>query len=1256
MFHNSYFNECKRHKDRAGITGKIGLTRANYKIIPQSWFNSNSSMMFHTLFRNPYIQKTDNYIHSIMDYGSKLYNKKYYKTLNNNLSDSYHEVVDRGYQIFSGFLWLRCDIGSRYATKRFRTFRNLTSYKDIIPYDKEILGHTPAIHRLSGKANYFIKSSIYNVFPLSHFQNDRAINSRAMPDITQLAHTSTDHTPWELHNSPVRYFQTYPRNFEKLMFSHIQSNLGLDIARSYKENYKTNEEILEDGGSKVNWKIKLLDDPEIPSQADTHLRTYEKLTHNYNSAYLPMFFGLESNDNLNNPMQGSGFKNHNIYNYLNAWCVENEFDFFGALVDIGEGPFSTPSSGGRHGFGEIFSGIESNMFNRTSLYRNTWSYREKRKQFFPATHIKLKNQAYESYRANTFMLADTNRFIKYMGNAIHYTYGAGPTTDRYRLNNYRNIKPAYRDNKNYEWTPATLPEQDHLKVWSDVANDVFPIRYEWYNVQNGALDHSATQLMDRNYAGYGVFHYTNIGRTLDYTYPNFKYLNVSIDNTMLTCKPAHRVEDDGSRNDKFYHLDRRAYLYHYFKDNTYKQHINNRSMDLGPMINLNEYGFHKGPDTINATFNYTNLEFTTSGNFRFSNFSDITFFRNGMTYTKWNGAIDLLSFSIYNYGSLFRHIGINAMGDADYNTNASSPALRATGKNLDGIPLNMFGIFTGDIATTNNANVVLGTVPQFTDWASGNNNITPEFADDPNTPIPDAYSQGNFEVKDPYLFVKNANELFKYDLSKFAFDQTNTLAPYLDNSNNSNVTTFINNLKSLKYPDGSNFNAKELYNKRTTFYPFNSFAFFTPTILDENTFVNNAIGINNTGRFGGYLNNPIQEFNSPINNGIEYRLGFNRTFRSGLGLSLLAEKGGVDGPYGIGESDLTTYTENYSGWGNNAPVVPQKTRINQMPILVKTAGIIEDWNMYFYKELADTTKPSLMNYAEIEHRVWERDELVSLSTGRPFKQNFLFQTTDKNIGFAPITLPKKLSQNEDEKELYENKIKLIGDENDPIAEVKTLREPEGHFKVETTTARDFTSSNLNIITPDALGSNEYTTTNNLYSTILPNDIANMFGANISANTLLGNSYTNTGYSVFSNQNGLDKFKHPYTNTRHVFNKEAFCGVSVFQYDGKRTNGGLNNTSSNGGYNGLLEDTIKHNSCLIDQTLRKFGILNLTRYGKDPTDYMPDFEVNKDYTIVEEYGRCRKYMSRITNMYEDEEFLSSNQQPTSTPAPTTIPLD
>ena len=128
--------------------------------------------------------------------------------------------------------------------------------------------------------------------------------------------------------------------------------------------------------------------------------------------------------------------------------------------------------------------------------------------------------------------------------------------------------------------------------------------------------------------------------------------------------------------------------------------------------------------------------------------------------------------------------------------------------------------------------------------------------------------------------------------------------------------------------------------------PFNSFMIFTPNqyMTSNQVYRNNWAGVDdkyNTYHttFGGYFNNPIQEFNTPINNGLEYRLGYNPSFRAGMGLSLLAEKGNLMKPGTIGDRDyLNCYGHNYTGWGNMAPYVAQKMNMRTTVCLTTNAS------------------------------------------------------------------------------------------------------------------------------------------------------------------------------------------------------------------------------------------------------------------------------------------------------------------------------
>ena len=1109
--------------------------RSRYKIDPLSWFNSSSSMMYHTMFRMPYFQINNNFLNY-----KKHHYHKYYSGITHRTFGWYRHMINGGYIKWS---WFRDYNYATYGNVYHESFHHWPNFVDY----NTIKDQTPSLSTTLNE-NLNNAPSFRNSYSETWY--------RDVSDISYLADYNIH--PWEAYKSTSYYYLEYAIKGDD-QIKYIQDGLGLMLPKLEKEKYKTKEE-LRNNDLGLKWTINMLDGAEIKSQSEEKIKTYEKLTHQYNSAYLPMFAGLKSNSFYGKTSNGT----KTVYTYLEQWCVELELAWWGNGNDItlntnynqSSQPLRVGTSEDTRSSMGFFSGLESNIMalKETS---NSWTYdnriRGDSKIYYS---IKFYHKPHDNYRNYTMMLADTNRYIKYMGEGIHYTHQTQhnlittpSTTSKSQAipNQYRGHLPINRRSKTYEWLPKNAPATDHEKVWSDVANDAFPIRKDWYDVPNNTIKESISQLAGQTYGGYGVYHHTFYGRENDYTFPNYHYLKLGADTSIFAQDPRYRVEDDGSRNDKYYLLDRRGYLYHYFMDDKPKHHINHRTMDLGPNIDLTEYGITRTIQACKTWFNYNSLKMDSN----WFNGAIGTLHNYGMAYTKWNGAIDLLSFSIHNFNSLMTRMKIFGDNISDYNSNPSAPAVRDE-RDLNGIPLNMFGVFSGDIAEFTGTGNLTSRTLTFTDKAAAS----------PNDVIPDCYRKGqSVEVLDtPYMFTKGPNELFKYDFEKLAFDQTDTLKPYLSNNDQAAVSTFVNNLKNLTYPDGNRFNAFELGNKRSILYPFNAIPFFTPNILDTNDYVNKAIGINNTGLFGGYLNNPIQEFNSPINNGLEYRLGFNRGYNAGMGISLLAEKGGVDGPYGIGESDLTTYTDGYSGWGNGAPYLVQRQKIAFMPVLT-TLGHLAEYNALVCKHRTHngyassdihTVRFSKKNTSDSELIVKQASEFYTkdlnytLPTERPIENGeavvlrvsqastFHYNTS----GLYTYSKPSKISLLEFQGLTTDDKHKYLTT-NHYLSSSYRVSEYENFTPTLSSSSNDITFLNATTSHIDYIVNNKFSDT--FSGTTYASDMSEKYLACSSSNDVTlsvtnvsGNNYKNTD-SIDIGAHG-DKYKENFYGTRrHIIN-------------------------------------------------------------------------------------------------------------------------
>ena len=896
------------YPDRKRLNEADVLTgfRANYKQNPQTWFNQGSSFLYQTLNRIPLIE------------------------------DDLDKVI-----IF--------DLGE----------------------NGRVNGSVAEVMMTQGINTRLLQDS--NSKPVNYVYVNR--------QMTEVVHfKSSYYTGTETHEYLIDV-----TNKKFLVNRELQYNLGLNISRSKVQTYKNPrlntqsvQEIQNTIGDpivtnmdfqKPEYVLRLNGLPEITHPGETDdkaivfqtekIKTYRKLMQDYNSGYNPMFFGYDdlsihtsfvTHYDVNN--SNHGFFNGTLsYNIYLRYMTGNKFLPFDSSLDVN--------------FHSMLDTKRAIKVGLDRLYDNAAIYSSR-----------LANIPIHGYDSYTFLLADTNRYVKYLGEGITYSrydktdyeegspYLKDSQTD-YGLSQYSVfINPSLRNYtfpilrtihiSKYDWTALytenygrnilTVASYDNgtfedthtvnanprdfdgkMINTRNIPNDVFRINTYFNRSHDGHFHYPLeyNPYLDHNNLGIYKrprpyqYNFTAFGKYGGYHSNSGFYISSPMD--MLSHSDIRYTQTNTSSNDQYTSnitpfrvshpvntIDMRSYLFYYelqdpnntFRNPVHNHFINHMHLDIGPSIDMREYGISQ--DSI-AMSEITALDKKPS---RYINRI------NGKNYHNYNGAFNPII-----------EATTNQLHDLDYDKTFTAHILFSK-------PYGSIHLYNGLLNLNNNDEYRLDT-GDVQNFAFNDKKIS-VFAGTSDT----GYSYPDQEQQ--YGYLRRLNEGHIVDPSSHAKYNIGNLMNYTVNEEGVNYHNNFNGINDILRLAGS----------MNYMMPFNSFMIFTPNqyMTSNQVYRNNWSGVDdkyNTYHttFGGYFNNPIQEFNTPINNGLEYRLGYNPSFRAGMGLSLLAEKGNLMKPGTIGDRDyLNCYGHNYTGWGNMAPYVAQKMNMRTTVCLTTNAS------------------------------------------------------------------------------------------------------------------------------------------------------------------------------------------------------------------------------------------------------------------------------------------------------------------------------
>ena len=898
------------YPDRKALNEADVLTgfRANYKQNPQTWFNQGSSFLYQTLNRIPLIEEDlDKVILFALGENGRE---------NNNVSD----------------------------------VMNLQNI------------------------NVSLKSNT-NSKPVNYVFVDRPI--------TEVVHFKSSYYNG---NEPLEYLIDIT-NKKALVNREIQYNLGLNISRSKVQTYKNprlntqsvqeiqntlgNPTVTNMDFQKPEYVLRLNGLPEITHPGETDdktivfqtekIKTYRKLMQDYNSSYNPMFFGYDDLSlhtslvtHYDPNSDNWGFYNGTLsYNVYLRYITGNKFQDYNYTEDVD--------------FHSLLDTKRAINVGINQTYDNTYASKTSR----------VGNLAIHNYDSYTFLLADTNRYVKYLGEGITYSrydkirYRPGNTsilTDfkmKGRSGYYSSfIYPSLRHYSfpfirtvhvdQYEWTalytenysqhvldkdPGTNGNFEDRHTFQEdprnldgkyinsrnIPNDIFRI-HTYYNRShdghfkypmeyNPAFDPNTSSWENKPrpyqypftaFGKYGGYH-SNSGFYISSPMDMLSHIETQWSDFRITNNDQDTSNVRPFRaNHPVNTIDMRSYLFYYevqnpnlnYKNPVHNHFINHMHLDIGPSIDMREYGISQ--DSV-AMSEITALHRKPS---RYINRV------NGKNYHNYNGAFNPII-----------EATTNQLHDLDYDKTFTAHILFSK-------PYGSIHLYNGLLNLNNNDEYRLDT-GDVQNFAFNDKKISVfGGTSDTNYSYPDQEQQ--------YGYLRRLNEGHIVDPSSHAKYNIGNLMNYTVNEEGVNYHNNFNSINDILKLAGS----------MNYMMPFNSFMIFTPNqyITSNQVYRNNWSGVDdkyNTYHttFGGYFNNPIQEFNTPINNGLEYRLGYNPSFRAGMGLSLLAEKGNLMKPGTIGDRDyLNCYGHNYTGWGNMAPYRTQKMNMRTTVCLTTNAS------------------------------------------------------------------------------------------------------------------------------------------------------------------------------------------------------------------------------------------------------------------------------------------------------------------------------
>lgn len=763
-------------------------------------------------------------------------------------------------------------------------------------------------------------------------------------DISELLVRDTDNYDVQNGFATREYRRDITKKFD-LVIREIQNNLGLSIPKrkKYYMSYPTGNT----AGSldRLPSKIEFNNKAELLSTLNTKeskIITYEKLTQEYNSAYNPMFFGYKE-CSLNEKDPYSFFLCNEItyqtyMRYYTGKPYPSSYTRYNSNVSNG-----IPSS---LRYCADQSNSNAGQMDALKEFNNNWLF-----------SLKLFNHPTHAYDADTLLLADTNRYLKISGEGYNYSAEEVKEPVYYNYNFYKTnfigkanspthrssmINPYtrffnYKPVAQYDFSTNDINILLNSYLFSDPKN-VF-ITYKFLvseydnqsyinNLPNNRNIPNDAVLFKTLMPGTnenGVFSDTNNekGYYLEPSQPrkadsNFRYSGMyfKISETNgnklvkdILMEPITHIEGGMFKWFATTYIDMRSYLYHYDVVSTRKNKgelldkhfLNHATIDIGPSIDMREYAMNLDNyalPTFNTYLKHRSIIGTSYNNRNGSFNPDVNFYNFLMDSLMLGLSKRTVDSGTKKYYNPIGITAVKSLTTGDYDKPIT---------NDNNISQNIYntGIYSGTRFNNYNYNI------------------------DPNSKL-EAWnlSKGKRENYFGNAFINpfDDEEIISKRLEYYYKRSKIIPDPYTDGY----YIGYLNFTYSLMSP----------FNTKMIFMPYPKQYYEGMDNYLERS--NNYYHID----FAGYMGQPIDEFNTPVNNGLLYRLGFNQSFRTGLGLTILAEKGNLSKPSLIGHTDyLRTFTHNYSGWGNNQNHTAQRDRM--MTTLALSCNARESKYSYF---------------------------------------------------------------------------------------------------------------------------------------------------------------------------------------------------------------------------------------------------------------------------------------------------------------------
>lgn len=720
-----------------------------------------------------------------------------------------------------------------------------------------------------------------------------------------------------------------------LVNREIQSNLGLTVSRSEMSHFKNLEAYGEFGDATISKSLFMKPEYTIKINSDSSLGTktsgYRRLSADFNSSYMPMYFGVDDYS-VDGRDEVNGFKhkkmNYNIYTkyftnrYFSSTDVDPVLHFSkGYIAEDLERPNDANVST------EIISGTGDEPHYRY------WRHA-------PRTANIPKN----NYESHTILLADSNKYLDREFGVMTLLFSPSVSTETGVMKdvNYLGMKRRFfTENKSGLGVSSVLRPNDLLGS--------FPS----YQFQSGTTSMTSAMAVNKGGSGWPV----DFDRYEFLKGSNgYGYNNGNNDVPWVSVYPNDNLEVliEGNLKSSMCLVNDDIYSYIYNKtSNPNDIFMNHLMMDIGPSIDMRNYLMVRDSKSVAHIENVPWVNAVGGPRKK-------EYLVYSTSYMSHHGSMNVLMYS---------HIQTDFGCIYIYNPSDGAFPRR---------PLI-------DIGTTNKLHAQSWEF----DYTTYNLDSSRTHSDD------DFMTKGIVFVKKDGLHVTGKTGSFKAG-SNPVLVSTNETFPLTDALRLQAYTKLNSSLDGNSSYGGTDilrYGIPSLITSRSSIYPYNAIVSYVTDRYDSLMSYPGA----GVFTFAGTMINPVSLFNTPFNNAINYRLGFNPSHRAGQGLSMLCEnQNATVFNNSTGVNYLNTTTDSYAGFGNNAPYVTQKTNMKTIVALTTNASYSK-YSLY---------RPLLKKIVERSTRA--REDVINASIIDIKKKKSFFDPVDNQLYLSTV-VPKSES-------------------------------------------------------------------------------------------------------------------------------------------------------------------------------------------------------------------------------------------------------